>query len=244
MDSATTGIIGTAELQDLTTNTVNSTAVPADVNQVIAAAAAAASVTAEEAANALVGDKETAEDVRHLDSSGYLAIPPSAAEGDTNSQEANQQSFITYGDHGTNSTEVNNLFNSAASQLAAAGYPYIYEGSTYAPLTNSPLTNALVSAQSSINQGNTASLQTNTGTNGQQFVSYNGETYILQPSPNGTQLVATLNTSTNRSISPTNQTTAGILQIEKSFNANVDLSPSNSDTTAATATQICKYILE
>ena len=27
-----------------------------------------------------------------------------------------------------NSTEVNNLFNSAASQLAAAGYPYIYEG--------------------------------------------------------------------------------------------------------------------
>jgi len=242
MDSATTGIIGTAELQDLTTNTVNSTAVPADVNQVIAAAAAAASVTAEEAANALVGDKETAEDVRHLDSSGYLAIPPSAAEGDTNSQEANQQSFITYGDHGTNSTEVNNLFNSAASQLAAAGYPYIYEGSTYAPLTNSPLTNALVSAQSSINQGNTASLQTNTGTNGQQFVSYNGETYILQPSPNGTQLVATLNTSTNRSISPTNQTTAGILQIEKSFNANVDLSPSNSDTTAATATQISSNI--
>ena len=53
MDSATTGIIGTAELQDLTTNTVNSTAVPADVNQVIAAAAAAASVTAEEAANAV-----------------------------------------------------------------------------------------------------------------------------------------------------------------------------------------------
>ena len=53
-------------------------------------------------------------------------------------------------------------------------------GNTYAPLTNSPLTNALVSAQSSI-QGNTATLQTNTGTNGQQFVSYNGETYILQP---------------------------------------------------------------
>ena len=53
MDSATTGIIGTAELQDLTTNTVNSTTIPADVNQVIAAAAAAASVTAEEAANAV-----------------------------------------------------------------------------------------------------------------------------------------------------------------------------------------------
>ena len=52
MDSATTGIIGTAELQDLTTNTVNSTTT-ADVNQVIAAAAAAASVTAEEAANAV-----------------------------------------------------------------------------------------------------------------------------------------------------------------------------------------------
>ena len=30
-----------------------------------------------------------------------------------------------------NSTEVNNLFNSAASQLAAAGYPYIYEGIIY-----------------------------------------------------------------------------------------------------------------
>ena len=58
---------------------------------------------------------------------------------------------------------------------------FYFLGSTYAPLTNSPLTNALVSAQSSINQGNTASLQTNTGTNGQQFVSYNGETYILQP---------------------------------------------------------------
>ena len=47
----------------------------------------------------LVGEKEAGEDVRPLDSSGYLAIPPSAAEGDTNSQEGNQQSFITYQDH-------------------------------------------------------------------------------------------------------------------------------------------------
>ena len=118
---------------------------------------------------------------------------------------------------------------------------FYFLGSTYAPLTNSPLTNALVSAQSSINQGNTASLQTNTGTNGQQFVSYNGETYILQPSPNGTQLVATLNntpgSTQQRSMSPSN---GGNLlhSMEKFASSASDLSSANPETNSAT--QVCK----
>lgn len=93
---------------------------------------------------------------RPLESSGYMSgvttvPPPGSNETDSNSQEASQQSFLSYlqdqatGNSGKmpwfvtrhdsltmfsvgNSSDVN-LFNNAASQLAAA-YPYIYNEGT------------------------------------------------------------------------------------------------------------------
>ena len=116
-------------------------------------------------------------------------------------------------------------------------------GSTYAPLTNSPLTNALSSISQGTGGNTGGSLQTNTGTNGQQFVSYNGETYILQPSPNGTQLVATLNntpgSTQQRSMSPSN---GGNLlhSMEKFASSASELTSTNPETNSAT--QVCKYL--
>ena len=121
------------------------------------------------------------------------------------------------------------------------GYFFHVTGSTYAPLTNSPLTNALSSISQGTGGNTGGSLQTNTGTNGQQFVSYNGETYILQPSPNGTQLVATLNNTSGstqqRSMSPSN---GGNLlhSMEKFASSASELSSTNPETNSAT--QVCK----
>ena len=41
-------------------------------------------------------DGSSVSDVRQLDSSGYLSVPPGSNEADSNSQESNQQSFLSY----------------------------------------------------------------------------------------------------------------------------------------------------
>jgi len=217
MDGLTTNTSGmmTTDLQDLSSQAVSTNpSNPADV------LTAGTTVSPEDAANALVNEKEDVQ--RALDSSGYLSVP--TGSNDSNSQEASQQSFLSYlQDHastgGNTATEVT-LFNNAASQLAAA-YPYIYnEGnSSYAPLTNSPLSSALATAQSSL--GVPVSVPQQGGNSGQQFVSYNGDTYLIQTGPNGThQLVAALN---GRSMSPNQEmaeTTANLVTLEKPFEDN------------------------
>ena len=95
--------------------------------------------------------------------------------------------------------------------------PSFFPGNSYAQLTNSP--NHLVNAQSSLGS------QTSLGS-GHQFVSYNGETLLIQTSPNGThQLVATLNGG--RSGSPNSQ---GLVQLEKPFHSPCGENDSSSPT--------------
>jgi hypothetical protein len=103
----------------------------------------------------------------------------------------------------------------------------IFSGNTYAPLTNSPLTSAIVNAQTS--GGGTSQqqhgLQTSpVNSHGQQFVSYNGETYLIQSNPNGThQLIANLNGT--RSMSPPQG--GGLAHLDKQFSPENSSSESN-----------------
>ena len=115
-------------------------------------------------------------------------------------------------------------------------------GNSYAPLTNSPLSTLTGQAVSGVVPGNSGS-----STSGQQFVSYNGDTYLIQTSPNGThQLVASLNGATaasGRSMSPTSGA-GNLLPLEKPFSNNgghpTDTGAPTSSTENGTP-QICKF---
>ena len=140
-------------------------------------------------------------------------------------------------------------------------------GNSYAPLTNSPLSSALATAQTTLgNPGQPGSVQAghlagaNAGVpigapspnSGQQFVSYNGDTYLIQTSPNGThQLVATLNGA--RSISPNQDnntavqaaaaaaaTAANLITLEKPFSPNETSGGAAAD--SSSTPQICKSL--
>ena len=113
-------------------------------------------------------------------------------------------------------------------------------GNSYAPLTNSPLSSALANAQTSLSSPAVAAavasqgVAVNGGGNGQQFVSYNGDTYLIQTSPNGThQLVATLN---GRSMSPNQGGGNLVAALEKPYNNNEPPTENNN------ASQVCKIL--
>ena len=125
------------------------------------------------------------------------------------------------------------------SKYSAVNFRMV-SGSSYAPLTNSPLPSSSLAAVP------TTSPQPHLvqpGGGSQQFVSYNGDTYLIQTSPNGThQLVATLN---GRSITPnqatsastgTTSASANMVTLEKPFNNN-EASVVDSNNT----TQICEF---
>ena len=120
-----------------------------------------------------------------------------------------------------------------------------FSGNSYAPLTNSPLS-SLTGPVSGVVTGNSVG-GGGSSTSGQQFVSYNGDTYLIQTSPNGThQLVASLNGATaasGRSMSPTSGA-GNLLPLEKPFsnNGGTDTGAPTSSTENGTP-QICNDLL-
>ena len=123
------------------------------------------------------------------------------------------------------------------------GFFSYFSGNSYAPLTNSPLS-SLTGPVSGVVTGNSVG-GGGSSTSGQQFVSYNGDTYLIQTSPNGThQLVASLNGAPTRSMSPTNPASGNLLPLEKPFsnNGGTDTGAPTSSTENGTP-QICKDLL-